>query len=221
MSIKRLMMSASLILVLGACQTTQTSQSPFDYKKNSIDNALKQAIQKSQGDGAQAQSLVLMERLYKRNPQDPAIALEYVSALEQTGYLEQATFVLGSLAKDEKAEEALRVKYNKLLLKTGQFKEAENISRSIVELNNENFEALHFLGIALDAQGYHEQAEKAFRRALNIWQGDPTPILNNLALNLTSQGFFDEATSLMEQAKSLNPESDVITNNALVLKDVK
>ena len=37
------------------------------------------------------------------------------------------------------------------------------------------------------------------------WKGDSTPILNNLALNLASQGHLEEALSLIEKAQKMAP----------------
>lgn len=217
---KNFLLVSATALALASCQTTKPEKK-VDLREHSIDRALQQAAYTAGAQGAIDQSLALYERLYKRNPTDEAVAEQYTAALISAGYLEQAAFVLKNFAIQESANKFQKLEYAKLLLKIGQFKEAEGFLRGMVTSDNANLQALHLLGVALDAQGFHEQAEKALRRALASWQGDPTPILNNLALNLMAQGFLDEATVIMAQAKSLEPENETVQNNAKVLKEIK
>ena len=77
--------------------------------------------------------------------------------------------------------------------------------------------AYHYLGIALDAQGKHPEAEKAFRKGLDMWQGDPTPIMNNLALNLSSQGYLDEASEILEKARAVSPNRLEVERNLRII----
>src|SRR5690606_32820828 len=74
---------------------------------------------------------------------------------------------------------------------------------------------------ALDAQNYHEQAEVAFRRGLDKWQGDPAPTLNNLALNLASQNKLDQSLALLHRAKAESPGWMEIERNIRTIATLK
>ena len=69
----------------------------------------------------------------------------------------------------------------------------------------------------MDAQKKHQAAEVAFREGLEHWQGDSTPILNNLALNLASQGHLEEALSLIEKAQQLSPSRMDLERNRRII----
>jgi len=63
----------------------------------------------------------------------------------------------------------------------------------------------------------HEEAERAFRKALDLWEGDPTSIMNNLALNLASQGHLDEAAEILQKARDVSPNRTEIERNLRIV----
>ena len=69
----------------------------------------------------------------------------------------------------------------------------------------------------MDAQGKHPEAERAFRKALDYWQGDPTTVMNNLALNLASQEFLDEAIEILNKAKAISPDRIEVERNLRIV----
>ena len=72
--------------------------------------------------------------------------------------------------------------------------------RESQELKEKNARAYLAMGTAQDALGRHQDAEISFREGLENWQGDPAPIMNNLALNLASQGHLEESLALLKKA---------------------
>ena len=84
--------------------------------------------------------------------------------------------------------------------------------------NPQDYLAYQNLGIALDAKEMHPEAERAFRKGLEHWKGDPTTIMNNLALNLATQGFIDEAIEVLERAQALSPDRIEIERNLRIIR---
>ncbi len=198
-------------LILAACGTTTTT-SPRN-EDDRISAALERAAQGAKQSGNQAQNLGYLEQLYKRNSTDPAIALRYAEALRKNRHYNRALMVLAPYAKSSDLSDDAATELAALHLAIGQYQEAEKFGKKAIGLNTENHQAYHFLGIALDAQEKHEDAETAFRKGLEFWQGDPTTIMNNLALNLTAQGYVEEAIEILYRAKALAPERVEIERN--------
>jgi Flp pilus assembly protein TadD len=77
------------------------------------------------------------------------------------------------------------------------------------------------MGTALDAQGRHQDAEVAFREGVDNWQGDPAPILNNLALNLASQGRLEQSLEILRKAKKISPHRIEIERNLRIISTLQ
>jgi Flp pilus assembly protein TadD len=99
----------------------------------------------------------------------------------------------------------------------GQYADAQSAAQKAIDLDPEQARAFLALGTAQDALGDHASAEKSFRQGLNIWKGDPAPILNNLALNLASQGNIDEALAVLDRARKLSPGRMEIERNYRII----
>ncbi len=100
----------------------------------------------------------------------------------------------------------------------GNYEFAENHAKEAIIQHPEDYQAYQNLGIALDAKEMHTEAERAFRKGLEYWKGDPTTIMNNLALNLATQGFIDEAIEVLERAKALSPDRIEIERNLRIIR---
>ncbi|MCB1651810.1 MAG: tetratricopeptide repeat protein [Alphaproteobacteria bacterium] len=202
------------MLALSACQSATTSQmSDTQLRTDKIAQALARAENKTYGES----SLKALENRYKQSPDNELIATEYAYALRKNDYLAEAIKVLTPFARDENSSAATKSEYAALQLAQGNYKQAEEYAQKAV-LKDENYDrAYHNLAIALDAQGKHEQAERAFRKGLDLWQGDPTSIMNNLALNLTAQGHLEEASEILQKAKAIAPDKPEIERNLRIV----
>ncbi len=197
---------------LSACQTTSTQP------KSTIDSVLERAENAASDAGHTQESLALLERLYKRNSDDPKIALKYAKALREAGHLNRANMVITPFAGEEAEPDAsAKTEYASIQAALGNYLSAEEYSRQAILLNTQSSQAYHILGISLDAQGHHKQAEVAFRKAIDLWEGDPGPILNNLGLNLAAQGFLDEAVDTLRKAVAISPERTEIERNLRIV----
>ncbi len=208
---KILLMIATSVL-LSACKTAQSIDQPGVGESARIDSALQRAADAAHGK-SNSPSLSVAEKNYSRNPDNQDAALDYAAALRKNDNLNRAAIVLGPFAKDDKSSSAVKTEYAAITLAQGQYKEAEKFAQKAIVQDEKNAQAYHYLGIALDAQGVHDKAERAFRKGLELWEGDPTTIMNNLALNLASQEYLDEAAEILQKAMTISPGRTELERN--------
>lgn len=205
-------------LALSACQTTQsTGANSSSNTKSKVDRALTKAATNAMMSGNINQALPILEKTYQRNSNDANVATQYAKALRKSGQVEKSSIVLESFANKSDATLETMQEYVSITLETSEYETAEKFARKIIKKDKDYSEAHHTLGIALDAQGKHEEAEKSFRTALDMWEGDPVPIMNNLALNLASQGRISDAVDILKKAKSISPNRIEIERNLRII----
>ena len=207
---------------LAACQTTGSSKmdnsdAPMS-KQDRLDSAIEKAAITASQNGSASATLLALEKQYKRNSTDPAYALSYAKGLRHAGYLNRAALVLEPFAKPDDAMAGTKTEMSMIALGVGDYDKAEKYAQQAVIQNPSDHFAFQNLGIALDAKEMHPEAERAFRKGLEHWQGDPTTIMNNLALNLATQGFIDEAIEVLEKAKALSPDRVEIERNLRIIR---
>lgn len=219
--VSRFLLLGGAVVALGAlsaCQTTSTDKAAKMDRDAKIDAVLAQTMAEAEATGDKQNSLLVLEQMYKRNSDDPDVAVRYGRALREAGDLQRAGLVVGPFARDEDLQSApAKIEYASIQAAQGNYMMSEEFARQAVVLDPSSGQAYHLLGIALDAQGRHEQSEVAFRKALDNWEGDPGPILNNLGLNLATQGFFDEALGVLRKAKAASPGREEIERNLRIV----
>jgi len=203
-------------LIVGACASGGHSDS-YEINSAKVDSALERASRDASSRGKVAESLDIIERMYRRNSSDPDIALRYAKALRYADHHQKAALVLSPLVRAQEANIEALSEYASLQAAMGHYALSEDYARKAVLADPENGKNYHVLGIALDAQGFHKPAETAFKRALDNWNGDPTPVLNNLGLNLAAQGFLDEALEILRRAHQTAPERREIERNLRIV----
>lgn len=191
---------------LSACATTSSPQSKTDA-----------ALAKM---ADQTAALPLLERVYRKDPKNPENALKYAAGLRRAGLPVKAIAVLDPFLKanDKKMIPMILPEMASAQLEATRYVQAETTARLALEKDPSAFRMYQTLGIALDAQGKYPEAEKAFRTALEKWKGDPVPIMNNLALNLTNQERLDEALEIMKRAKEAAPDRLDVERNLRIIR---
>jgi Flp pilus assembly protein TadD len=206
-----MMAATAVALSLAACQTTNTAG---QNRADRIDAALERA----NGEAATpAESLAMLERAYKRDSDDPDTAIKYGRALREAGRSQRSAVVLAPFADDGKRFPAAKVEYAATQAALGNYESAEKYASAALAAQPDSGQANHILGIALDAQGKHQQSEAALRKALENWEGNPAPVLNNLGLNLASQGYIDEALETLRRALETAPNRTEIERNLRIV----
>ncbi len=199
---------------LAACQTTSSEGNA----KSSMNSAIEKAAFTAALKGSKDTALIALEKKYKRDSSNPATALDYARKLRQANYLDMASTILTPFAKKGKAYAGVKTEMSMIELALGNYDSAEKYAKDAVVQNPTDYEAYQNIGIALDAKGMHPEAERAFRKGLDNWQGDPTTIMNNLALNLATQGFVDEAIEVLERAQALSPKRIELERNLRIIR---
>ncbi len=214
---RTLLLIAASSLALAACATGSATNNSTPYSSK-VDAALDRAASRANASGGSEASLSFLEQLYKRNPSNVESTVKYARALRDSGNSLKAATILAPLATGPKATSDLKTEYASILLTQGNFKQAEKIARDAITQDEKNYRAFQTLGIALDAQEFYPQAEVAFRKALEMWQGDPVPILNNLALNLANQDRLSESIEILQKAQASAPGRQDIERNLRIIQ---
>lgn len=212
-----LLLGAIATLGLGACATSAADMAAA--RKEDRSGRVEKALENAVADAAEkaGQPLPALERDYKRNSKDPDIALAFAKALREDEQLNKAVIVLSPFARGDDARSPVLSEFSAIQLAIGDYETAEVFARKSIVKDPKNFRAYQVLGIALDGRGYSKQAEVAFRKGLDLWQGDPTTIMNNLALNLVSQGQLDEASQILQRAAAAAPNRPEIERNLRIV----
>lgn len=211
----------SSAISLAACQTTGSTAQGTSTSKQ-VDAVLERAADQASAQGQVRESLPIIEKLYKRNPNDVSVAVRYARALREADRLSRASIVIAPFARDErKPNAAARTEFSTVQTSLGNYAVAEEFARKAIAMDSQSADAWHVLGISLDAQGKHEEAEESFRKGLDLWQGDPAPILNNLGLNLAAQGFLDEAADTLRKAMETSPDRAEIERNLRIVSALR
>ncbi len=208
-------------ITLGACASSQTAPPSSSMEPalhtSSIDKAMEKALKEAEANGNRQQILATLRQVHSRNPKDAVVAARYARALRDDDQIKAASRVLSSFTKGDKSNELALTEMAMTKLAEGDFASAESYAADVLSMNDKNARAYLALGTAQDAQGNHEAAEKSFRQGLRYWEGDATPIMNNLALNLASQGHLEEALTLIEKALEESPRRMDLERNRRII----
>ena len=175
-------------------------------------------------------ALVLAQRDFKMHRHSVPSALRYATLLRKAGKPEGALKILGPFALHDDgtpkgdADGAVLNEIASDDIALGHFDKAETVlngAMNVPKLKPEETDTYNLMGVALDAQGNHAEAEKMFRMALDGWQGNPTSVMNNLALSLASQGKFDEALSILRKALVMAPDKPEIARNIDIISQLR
>ncbi len=216
-NLKHYMILALAVGQLAACQTSNTNT--VETKKSDYTERLDAAIEKAAiASGSSTGALIALEKKYKRHSDNPQYALEYASGLRHTGHLQRASMILSPFAADKNSYAGIKTEMSMITLALGNYNSAEKYAKEAILQSPKDHLAYQNLGITLDAKEMHPEAERAFRKGLDNWQGNPTVIMNNLALNLATQGFIDEAVAILERAKALSPNRIEIERNLRIIR---
>ncbi|MBI3440772.1 MAG: tetratricopeptide repeat protein [Proteobacteria bacterium] len=237
-------MSLALLLVVAGCKTTSTpvvgdALDSLTGQHDAAEERLSTAAETAIAEGKTEQALAFYEKLYAdphsislgtNHYRDYDIALNYAQLLRKTGRAQQAAEVLSPFAETRygkikgDAEPIVLNEFAAIQIDLGEFKKAETILNGVLEDNRTRkfyADAYNLMGIALDAQGQHKEAEQSLRQALSMWRGDPASVMNNLAVCLASQGLFDEAIVTLRQALIMSPRKQEIAHNIQLVSELR
>ena len=183
----------------------------------SIDRAMQTALANAEASGDQQQVIATLAQIQSSNPADAILATRYARALREGDQLNKAQKVLQPFVKNEEPNTEALTEMAMTQLGLGKYKDAKIYALKSTVIDPKNARGYLALGTAQDALKDHPNAEQSFRQGLKNWKGDPSPILNNLALNLASQGHLEESLSLLERAIKISPERLELERNRRII----
>jgi len=160
----------------------------------------------------------------------PAHALRYATLLRKSGDAALALKIIGPYAENEdgsvmaNATPALLNEAAACHIALAEFAQAEKlltVSLKASPAQPQEADAENLMGIVLDEKGAHKDAEQMYRSALADWQGNPTTVMNNLALSLASQGMFDQSLDTLRQALVMAPDKEEIARNIQIISELR
>lgn len=218
----------SLLCLTAACEPLPSSGKAIDSMSGQ--KKLTQQRQKTEAyeaiaAGRAQEAAEHFEKLYLKNNKNREFALNYAQALRKTGKAQRAVVVLAPFVeKKSKIDPVMALEFASASVEIGNDERALAVAEKV--LADPKAADLHpnmhnIVGIVLDGQGRHKEAETAYRTALEGWEGDSTSVMNNLALCLVSQGLFDDALTTLRQALVANPNRAEIARNIEIVSDLR
>jgi len=156
------------------------------------------------GSGRAGEAEALLQRAAAGSRPYPRAALLLARYYNDTGRPAQALAVAAPLCIGGKADAELAAQHIGALVALGRQEEAVAGYRSLVAAAPDNPAAAHALGIALNATGQHEEAERVAHHTLA--HGHKTAALyNTYARSLIAQGAVDRAEAALRDCLQLEP----------------
>lgn len=226
-------------VLLAACEPgiaqkdLEYSKATFTGHAQTTNEQLATRAKQAARDGDSAQALAHYERLYKTNGKNPETALDYAQILRETGAADRAVTVLGPFVKVENNQgetvihaenPEILLEYASALLATGQYENAETVLQEIRKHGSDwplAPQVHNLIGVSLDARGRHKEAESYYRQSIDLWQGQPVSVMNNLGLNLAHQGYFDRSLNYLRRALVMDPGQEKIAANIQMVTDIR
>ena len=147
--------------------------------------------------GSPEVALRAIEGMLAADPRNTAALMREAKAYTMVGNVAAAeTAYRHALAADNRLDEA-RLGLARILLRTDPA-QAEKILLEVVDRDSRNTAALNNLGVSRDLQGRHQEAQEAYRRALEV---KPTlaSARENLGLSLALSGKAQEGAQMLDQ----------------------
>jgi Flp pilus assembly protein TadD len=137
--------------------------------------------------------------LFQRHPDDPSLALRLARDLRYGGHLQQAIDVSAPFIERHGPSADMSAELGKDYLAANRLGLAERTLRQAADIAPADWRILSALGVAIDYQGRHTEAEEAYARALTLSPDNPV-LLNNLGLSQAQNGQLSQALSTLRRA---------------------
>ena len=217
-------------LIVSACASAPPKAPIVNTEKNAttnsarptleseaIDKAMQTALANAEASDNTKEIIATLAQIHSRNPNDAIIATRYARALRESDQINKAQGILRPFVNGETPNVEAVTEMAMTQLSLGNYETAKEHALKATAIDPKNARGYLALGTAQDALNDHENAEISFRQGLKNWKGDPSPILNNLALNLASQGHLEESLSLLERAVKISPKRMELERNRRII----
>ena len=151
----------------------------------------------AESEGRPEVALGLYRSAALREPGNRAAQTRYAGALARSGDVAQAENILATALRGAPDDEGLLRGLATLELRSGHAGEAEGLFRRVLASHRGDAQAQGGLGVALDLEDRHAEAQVAHRAAYATDQSN-TGFANNLAVSLMLSGQPREAVAVLE-----------------------
>jgi len=158
--------------------------------------------------------------LYERSPNDKAVVLGLSRSLRQLMRPREAQGVLRRALQTAPKDPELLIEMAKIQLALGEAMEAVENLTAAEPLKPGAWDVQVALGIAYDRVGLYEEAERRYRRALEL-SPENAVALNNFGLSLAQANRLDEAIKVLERATHLPEATNQMRQNLALLHAMK
>src|SRR6516165_6884633 len=198
--------SVILLLALCSCQTTAMSDitgSLGDQSETSLSADPRREVE-------------LYRDLYRANPKDPELALQYGKALRAAGERSQAVAVLEQASIANPANKALLAAYGRALADNGNFEMAFDVLSRAHTPDDPDWRILSAQGAVLDQLGRYDEAQQYYASALKIAPDEPS-VLSNLGMSYLLSKDLAKAEETLRHAHSLRDKDLRVRMNLAVV----
>lgn len=190
-------------------------------KTDRMNTTAKDAIK----NGHANEAILFYEKLYLQDSQNAEVALNYAQSLRKVNKHPRALMVLSPFLSAEHPEILMVLEYTSISLEMGQYEKAQATAQTILDdskASDFHPQAHNLMGISQDAQGHYKSAEQHYRQAMENWTGPKAVnVMNNLALSLAHQGYFDDSLTTLRQARLLNPNKEELARNIEIISAIR
>jgi Flp pilus assembly protein TadD len=206
---------SALALALGACSAGLQEKAESEAKSDSAGAAALVRIGDASRAGGDLQSAVgFYERASLVAPNDAATQMRLATALLEMGaYGEAEAAFKRVLATDPNNIDAMRGLGN-IYIATDQAQHAVEQFQGVIA-KKPSYQAYNGLGVALDLEGQHPAAQKAYHEGL-AQNATSLTLQNNLALSLALSGDYPAAIQLLQRVAQ-NPQATLRHRQNLAL----
>ena len=157
-------------------------------------------------------ALAAFERAWETGVHSPELSNNFAGALVQAGALDRAEELLRNARAANPNDLDAAVNLASVLLAKGDGAGAYDLARMVVDARSDDGAALVLMGSAAFLLGQRDEAERHYRRAIEIDPTRPEPH-ENLGGLLASAGRFEPAIAMYEEAIRLGAGSSKLYSN--------
>ena len=207
---------ATLVFVLGACQTTGAAK-PKDQPLDPVQQTLLQSAREAELTNKYELAANAYARLMEHRKEDPVILASLLRNLRYSGYADQGLKYLNNqsalvLLNDPE----VRFEKGKALLASGQVVEALDEMAALRNQNPNDWRIHSAIGIANDAMERFAEALDSYQAALRLSPNNEV-VMNNMAMSLAMVGRLRDGIDTLERAAVLNRSNTQIRQNLALL----
>ncbi|NQU59493.1 MAG: tetratricopeptide repeat protein [Rhodospirillales bacterium] len=187
---------------------------------DALEKTLRQSAFAAEAEGKYAVAANHYRKLLGHKPDDQKTMIALVRNLRYTGEVKQALEILQSKAKEFGRSPAYLIELGKAKLALNDPQGAIATMKEALRAGGDNWEALTAMGIGYDLLQAHDEAWKAYQKALKISANNPA-ILNNMAISAALVGNLNLAISILEGAPGYARKIQQIRQNLALFYGLK